>query len=759
MKPRSGLIFCAVVILAVAIRVYGINAPWLGGHHAWNGALFSQIARNYERFDLVDTKLAPVINLGPNHPERFKYSLYHPFLLPILVSVSFKIFGVHEWSATLVPILFSLGTLIVIFLIARRLWGESVALLATFFLAMIPMDAYYGRVVVHEVPALFFAMLTLLFYLSWIEQQKKRYYVGIFVSYVLGMLSGWPAYYIGPLIALHYLIFEHRRIRRLSFFFMLPLTALITFALQIAYIAYLKGSVLWLFQHALWRASPSGEWAFTAQQWLARLYARIQLLFTPVLFVLALVWGGSALLDAKRKEVERHSIVFLLLLYGLAHAIVFRQDSWIHEYLIFYLSPFFAISAAVAVHFLNERVLRSKLFLTIPFGLAIIGLVLTQAYPRLDRLHHTGDGDHGLIELMLQVQTRLAPSDKFISSMGLAHALNFYVDRPYTVATKLHDFLTHVHGDSGYKIYLFAREGKRLRTLHGLRAPVVDRDLKDYLLTHYNATALSENFVVFDLHTPPGLSIDPKVESIVNTPDLAAYREAARSHLRSQEFAKALQLYESLLPHLLADRLGSEDILLMSTAYKRLGLVRQAEEVIQSHLTVDPNNLTLLTLLTALHAKAGRIEELAEIHQRIVPLIPHKMSIWFEDRIEFLGYDATVFEDGSSEIALYFKCLRPLTQDYAVWIHGYPKMLDQLDKDRKLDSFNNYDADPWEPTSQWQPGAIYKIVSRRIIKAGDYRLIFGYWSPKTGHRLPLRDDPKIHQVDLGWMALGNPRDR
>src|SRR5262245_10728994 len=93
-------------------------------------ATFALLARSYvERGDLA-AKLAPVTDIGPVVGRDYQAFLHHPPLFPLLISFSFQIFGIAEWSARLVPIMASLLQLVFTFLIVRRLVNREAAWLA-----------------------------------------------------------------------------------------------------------------------------------------------------------------------------------------------------------------------------------------------------------------------------------------------------------------------------------------------------------------------------------------------------------------------------------------------------------------------------------------------------------------------------------------------------------------------------------------------------------------------------------------------------
>jgi len=68
----------------------------------------------------------------------------------------------------------------------------------------------------------------------------------------------------------------------------------------------------------------------------------------------------------KRKKSFAAAIVFLFLLFGLSILIVFNEQVFIHDYLNFYLLPFFSLAGALVL----ERIFSKRL-------LIFLGLLLT----------------------------------------------------------------------------------------------------------------------------------------------------------------------------------------------------------------------------------------------------------------------------------------------------------------------------------------------------------------------------------------------
>ena len=79
-----------------------------------------------------------------------------------LVAISYKLFGVSEWSARLPSAVSALGTLTLVYLFARRFFGIWQALWAT--LILLTSVGFYGmsRIVIFDMPLTFFVTLGLL---------------------------------------------------------------------------------------------------------------------------------------------------------------------------------------------------------------------------------------------------------------------------------------------------------------------------------------------------------------------------------------------------------------------------------------------------------------------------------------------------------------------------------------------------------------------------------------------------------------------
>jgi 4-amino-4-deoxy-L-arabinose transferase-like glycosyltransferase len=82
-----------------------------------------------------------------------------PLMLPFLLGFFWKI-GVNEAiAAQALALLFSLGTLILTYMLGKRLHGEYVGLLAAFFVAFTPTFLFFSSQALTEIPSTFFLLL------------------------------------------------------------------------------------------------------------------------------------------------------------------------------------------------------------------------------------------------------------------------------------------------------------------------------------------------------------------------------------------------------------------------------------------------------------------------------------------------------------------------------------------------------------------------------------------------------------------------
>jgi 4-amino-4-deoxy-L-arabinose transferase-like glycosyltransferase len=110
-----------------------------------------------------------------------------PPLLYWLVMLSYRVFGVHDWAARLVPALAVHGTILLSYLFARRLLGERAAFRGTLLLTLAPGLMGMGRLLTMDSLLTFWVTLGL--FAGWHVLPARSASEGTGVS--LGRASGW----------------------------------------------------------------------------------------------------------------------------------------------------------------------------------------------------------------------------------------------------------------------------------------------------------------------------------------------------------------------------------------------------------------------------------------------------------------------------------------------------------------------------------------------------------------------------------------
>lgn len=362
MTDRSRRVLIALIfIVGALLRSQDFLSPWVGEHNAWGGAMYGNIARNFVKYGYRETQFGPVVNSGYVPAGEFKFYYHYPPLLVWLVSVSYLIFGVHEWSARLIPLLFSLSLMALIFIFARHAFSQEVALLALLFSAIMPIENYYGaHVDVYGSLSVFFSLLALYGYARWLDHHRTHYLALCTLGIILGSMTAWYTYFLVPLILAHYYRFNFvpgkSRDHRLL---IIAGSAIAVFALFMLHRHILLGSgrgeVLGSltekllgrlsYGHMLGTVGDGVKPSASVSQQL-RTFARM---YSPPLVALTAVWFVFFIKDGLRRRLHnRDWFVLMLLGYGLLHNFAFPGFLRGHEYLIVSYVPGVAIAASVA---------------------------------------------------------------------------------------------------------------------------------------------------------------------------------------------------------------------------------------------------------------------------------------------------------------------------------------------------------------------------------------------------------------------------
>lgn len=355
----------AAVVLLVGALLLSVNITKpLIGQHDWNGVVYGQEAKNFVRYGYLPLRFGATLSAGIKPIEELKFSTHYTPVLPILISFSYRLFGVSEWSTRLLPILASISSLFLIMLLGTELVSWRVGMIAGALSVLTPMFIYYGKNPVHEVVQLPFSLLAFYSYVKWRRMSMNTWLLLIIGSLTVAMLVGWPGYYAAGLVALYGFFFVRQR--RVWLF--LPLLAVGLFVFYVWHTQLIAPESIVKIGTAA--ASRIGSSGFPLAEWIQRELRYSTNLFTGTLLALSGLWALGTLWRVARKRINDDDVLLGFLgLYGITHAVLFRDASWFHEYLLFPFLPFLTLSSAIIV---NNMVKRLKIHVAKAFVIASV---------------------------------------------------------------------------------------------------------------------------------------------------------------------------------------------------------------------------------------------------------------------------------------------------------------------------------------------------------------------------------------------------
>lgn len=426
----------AAFVVGLILRSETFFLTWTGVHNAWGGAFYGNVARNFLRYGYLATEFAPMVGSGLIEPAEFEFYYHHPPMVMWLTSVSFMVFGIHEWSARLAPLVFSLLTMGLVFVFAREAFGRGVALCALSLMAVLPVDAYYAtQVDPNGSMSIFFTALVVEGYRRWLATRCDRYMALSAVAVVLGCMTGWFTYLVIPGVVLHLWFFHRTEATEGPWtrLWVLPVCAVGVFALfmlhrQIA-LSGARPEVFDSLSDRLLKRTVNFE---LDRLMVVKIHLRnIWDLYTVPIVALSGAWLVLFIRDVFRgRSVAANWCIAIMLSYGVIYGLVFPGHLISHDFFARMYAPGAALASAVVIMRLAGMIPAS--WRRTAATSVLVGLVCTVAAMRTRSLYaadYRGNGPllAGFGEVVGGMSTL---SDPVFLPIDADAILQFYVDRP-----------------------------------------------------------------------------------------------------------------------------------------------------------------------------------------------------------------------------------------------------------------------------------------------------------------------------------------
>jgi Dolichyl-phosphate-mannose-protein mannosyltransferase len=236
--PRERRIGAGLVSLGIVLfwlgATYGLAGPFYYGHYGYHGGSYATWARG----TLRQHTIYPVNEPGFAPPTPQSYYIHHPVLTHQLVTLTFALFGEHEWSVRLAAIIPSFASLLLVAAIAWRYLGPLSGGAAAVVFALVPVNVWYESHIDQGFPSIAFLLAFFWFYLAWLRSGRFRFGIAALLSELMAGNFEWSPYFAFPVIFAHVLtVGVRRRGRYLAFAALHPLTVILPLALHFFLVA------------------------------------------------------------------------------------------------------------------------------------------------------------------------------------------------------------------------------------------------------------------------------------------------------------------------------------------------------------------------------------------------------------------------------------------------------------------------------------------------------------------------------------------
>ena len=321
----------------------------------FNGAWWSQSAHNTLRAGLRATGGVPAPYFGPLPIPPSGYYTHHPPLLSLMLTAMFALFGEKEWAARLVPITFSLASVVLLWALVRESVGDRAAAFCALLFAATPMELVYGRMVNFEAIDLAWMLGGLLCLRRWEQTSEPHWRNLMIIAFVLTLWTAWLGYIFVLVVCLHFLISPGKRNPRLALLLLgLSLFSIMLFLLHIRWARQdAWQNLMDAFNYRLSRTNAGGikvTWA----GWTLRIRDTLTSHILPFSWALG-VLGTVGVIQRRKTDESLRWLGWAALCFFAQSAfyiMFFPNASYGHAYAAFYLALPIAMMGGIAIEFL-----------------------------------------------------------------------------------------------------------------------------------------------------------------------------------------------------------------------------------------------------------------------------------------------------------------------------------------------------------------------------------------------------------------------
>lgn len=377
----SLLIYVVIAGIAGMSLLPNLNRPFWG-QHDWNSNIWTVTAKNNLYHGFLCTKGGQATTAFPiTNCNQLGYYQNHPPLISWLITVSYGIFGMDPWVGRLPSVLAAIGSIVLITAIGVRLGGWPVGLAAAGFAIATPLFRYYGKAINHEPLVLFGMLVGTYFYIRLIngDKQAKLWY---WLSAIWIGLAGWHGYLLFFGIALVSLWWQPKY--KKETWTAVALLGMV-FVLHQIHTYWVSGAWNFNLLNQFWirfsgQGSQNSIIRYSLVKFLKQEQLWIRIYLSNILsagFGIWVIWTGWKYWHYRQWEPSSF-IISILSLAGISVLVLFSQQAYIHDYLLFYLLPAWTLASAWIMY---QGLWKRSAVVWQVLVVSIIGLILYQTQP------------------------------------------------------------------------------------------------------------------------------------------------------------------------------------------------------------------------------------------------------------------------------------------------------------------------------------------------------------------------------------------
>lgn len=435
-RPSFSFSFLALILfLLMAPREI---FPWTPNDA--NTAYYVSYARNLLRYPSHIHHFMNLDGVGETYQPLLSaqtsssYYVDHPMGLIWLAAVSMKVFGSTLIAGRLVSILASVGILFLIVQWAFLAFGGTSAVIAGISVFLMPIFWGHGMVLNFEPLTCFWILLSLFYFSKYFENQKPRDFKFAVIFWVLGMVTDWPAYFVGLPVA--YVMIKRKEFLRLTGLFLL---SIVTLVCTLGYFQIQSGDMgvfKQLFGHS-YHLLAGDNVIIVSDPWLIAMKKvvghAIRNFGFSIFYLFPIFTALVFLKDIRSKVPFRFQFLLAsMAVIGTLNIVLFKQWAADRPFWSYYFLPFFALAMAVLIGIKKDHKYEHRMAMS---AFAVLLLLngpgfFKKTYQQLDTWKQSPSlSALPVIADLLKPGNRMITFDK-VTYFGVGYIARWYLDRP-----------------------------------------------------------------------------------------------------------------------------------------------------------------------------------------------------------------------------------------------------------------------------------------------------------------------------------------